>query len=199
VDPKRIPRDHQRVTSSRSCIAIVITAALGVPTHARAEEPVAADNEAAWAAVEAPAAPEDAPAAKPGPPPASPEIDRLHDRGEQGERIAIAGYVFVAIGGLALLIGVPPLIAGNIEENKEENFFQEAGDPESARRKKQLGAGLMLTGLGVALVGGSLLTVGLVRKKRAENEIQRRLAQPTASLAPWFGGRGGGLALSARF
>ncbi len=195
MDPNRISRDHPHVKTS---LAVVLAMVLALPSRARAEDPPVEENhDDEWAAVEAADAPPPKPS--PGPPPPSPELDRLQTRSDQGEKLAIAGYVVGSLGVIMLFAGLGPLVAGEIEEDKEENFFQEAGDPESARRKKRLGAGLMLTGLGVAAIGGTLVGVGLVRKKRAEDEMRRILTTPTASIAPWFGDRAGGLALSGRF
>lgn len=169
----------------------VIAIAIAMPRVARADDEPSpeVDRDAEWAAAVREPAP-----AEPRVAPPSPRLVALRDREAGAERIAIAGYVVTVVGGVVLLAGMPLLISGRIEQNKEENFFQEAGDPDSARRKKRIGATMMLTGAGIACVGATLIAVGLVRKKRINREIDS-----LATITPWLGTRSAGLGLVGRF
>jgi hypothetical protein len=146
------------------------------------------------------ATPTSPPVATPPPSLPTPEVVELRDRRRKAERMAIAGYVVTGVGALVCLLGMPLYISGRIEERKEASFFQEAGDPETARRQKRIGGTMMLSGLGIASVGGVLIVVGLVKKKRHERELDALAnAQRTAVITPWLGAGEGGLALQGRF
>ncbi|MCX4247374.1 hypothetical protein [Paraliomyxa miuraensis] len=159
------------------------------------------------AALDRSAEPEPAPAAEPAPvpavvptpPPPSADEIMLREDLRRDERMAIAGYVVTGLGGLVCLLSLPLYISGRIEEKKEANLFQEAGDPEAARIKKRMGLIGIASGLVIASVGGTLLGVGLTRRNRHQQELQAISTKRTAVLGPWSSGRALGLGVHGRF
>lgn len=193
--------------SRRLVIATVTAAAIATSTLAHAAEPTPtapAQADPSWGPEDetppATAPTAALPVAPAAPAPPSPEVVELHDRQRKADRLAIAGYAVTGVGGLVCLVSLPLLISARIEKNKEANFFQAAGDPESVRMKNRIGLGILGSGLGVAIVGVTLIAVGLTRKKRhtrALEELSR--PQPTAVLVPTATRDGGGLAVVGRF
>jgi hypothetical protein len=137
------------------------------------------------------------PVAEPAGP--SPVQTELRAEAAKGERIAIGGYVVVGVGGLVMLLGVPPLVAGRIDADDDgSGRFDTRRTPEQARGLRRFGTGMMLTGLGIAAIGGTLIGVGLSRKHRAERELQTRSAR-APMVSPWLSPTHAGVALRGRF
>jgi hypothetical protein len=185
-------------------IATATAAAIAMSSivHAAEPEPVTPQDGVAWGPEDEPTPVAAAPVVTSAPTatPPSPQVLELRDQQRKSERIAISGYVVTGVGGLVCLLALPLLISARIEKNKEANFFQEAGDPESVRTKTHVGIGTIGAGLGVAIVGGVLIGVGLTRKRRQTRELEE-LSRPRAGarLSPAAHRYGGGVALVGWF
>jgi hypothetical protein len=183
--------------------ATAVAIAMSSTVHAAEPEPATPQDGVSWGSEDEPtpaAAPAPVVTSAPTATPPSPQVLELRDRQRKAERIAISGYVVTGVGGLVCLLALPLLISARIEKNKEANFFQEAGDPESVRTKTHVGIGMIGAGLGVAIVGGVLIGVGLTRKRRHTRELEE-LTRPRAgaTLSPAAHRHGGGVALVGWF
>lgn len=132
--------------------------------------------------------------------PVSPEIVELRDRRRKAERLAIGGYVVTGVGALVCLLSLPVLITARMASKQQDNFFQEADDPEDVRAKRRMGLGMLGAGLGVAAIGGTLIGVGLSRRNRHTRELEElSRPRPAAAVTPTATSHGGGVALVGRF
>lgn len=118
---------------------------------------------------------------------------RLADEERKTDKILIASYVTLSIGGLFTLIGVSTVAAGNNLEAPEgledpetgESAVDDGEDSETAAAVRGGGYGGLALGLAGLVAGFTLLGVGLDRRKKAKNGT---LITAHPALGPGFAG-----------
>lgn len=133
------------------------------------------------------------------PPVPTPHEEDLRRRVKAGEGTAIAGYVFLGSGAVALLLlAVPALAAASVARDRAGDDPLLTTEDEligRAQRRERFAKISALAGLGGLVVGGALIGAGLGTKSRAERELNAISRQRTATVSPYLP-RGGGLGLS---